>query len=255
MFVLMGPAVVLAWMVATSVFPVTERVAAGVSYAEMFGELVKRPLFWVFWVCMYLTAASELAPGQWVNIALSNIVGMQGILLLVYVSALMFVMRHFAGPIVERISSVGLMFVSCLFAGIGLYLLSLATSPVLAFAAATVWGVGVCYLWPTMLAIVSERFPRGGAMAMGLMGFAGGMSIQFVLPKMGAIFDSAKAEAAGGVEKLATLTPVEMDEVIRYASVESFQSVAIVPLLLLPVFGIIWLFDKKKGGHKPEVIG
>jgi MFS family permease len=254
MFVLLIPALVLAFMVARSVFPQTERVAAGVSYGEMFTELIKRPMFWVFWVCMYFTAAAELAPGQWVNIALSNIVGMQGILLLVYVSALMFVMRHFAGPIVERISSVGLMFFSCLSAGIGLYLLSLANSPVLAFAAATVWGVGVCYLWPTMLAITSERFPRGGAMAMGLMGFAGGMSIQFVLPQMGAVFDAAKAEAAGGAEKLASLSPEAMEAAVRYASVESFQAVAYVPLLLLPVFGAIWLFDRKGGGHQAENI-
>jgi MFS family permease len=254
MFVLLIPALVLALMVARSVFPQTERVAAGVSYGEMFAELIKRPMFWVFWFCMYLTAAAELAPGQWVNIALSNIVGMQGILLLVYVSALMFVMRHFAGPIVERISSVGLMFFSCLSAGIGLYLLSLATSPVLAFAAATVWGVGVCYLWPTMLAITSERFPRGGAMAMGLMGFAGGMSIQFVLPQMGSVFDAAKAEAAGGAEKLASLSPEAMEAAVRYASVESFQAVAYVPLLLLPVFGAIWLFDRKGGGHQAENI-
>lgn len=255
MLVLMLPALALAWMVASSTFPVTERVAAGVSYGAMFGELIKRPLFWVFWVCMFLTAAAELAPGQWVNIALSNIVGMQGILLLVYVSALMFVMRHFAGPIAERISSMGLMFVSCLAAGIGLYLLSLADSPALAFAAATVWGIGVCYMWPTMLAIVSERFPRGGAMALGLMGFAGGMSIQFVLPQMGAIFDNAKAEAAGGIDKLATLGPEAMQDVVRYASVESFQAVAIVPLFLLPVFGLIWLFDRRNGGVKPEVVG
>lgn len=253
--VLLLPSLVLAWMVATSAFPVTERVAAGVSYADMFKELLRRPLFWVFWACMFLTAAAELAPGQWVNIALSNIVGMQGILLLVYVSALMFVGRHFAGPIVERISPVGLMFVSCLAAGIGLYLLSLATSPLLAFGAATVWGLGVCWMWPTMLAIVSERFPKGGAMAMGLMGFAGGMSIQFVLPQMGAIFDNAKAEAAGGVDRLAGLSGDAMTEVIRYASVESFQSVAIVPLLLLPVFGVIWLVDKRSGGHQPQVIG
>ncbi len=252
--VLMIPALVLAWMVASSTFPVTERVAAGVTYAGMFAELVKRPLFWVFWVCMFLTAAAELAPGQWVNISLSNIVGMQGILLLVYVSALMFVLRHFAGPIVARISSVGLMFVSCLAAGIGLYLLSLADTPALAFAAATVWGIGVCYLWPTMLAIVSERFPRGGAVAMGLMGFAGGMSIQFVLPRMGAIFDAAKVQAAGGTEQLANLSPEALQVVTRYASVESFQSVAFVPLLLLPVFGLIWLVDRRKGGHSTATL-
>jgi MFS family permease len=167
----------------------------------------------------------------------------------------MFVMRHFAGPIVARISSVGLMFVSCLAAGVGLYLLSLADTPLLAFAAATVWGIGVCYLWPTMLAIVSERFPRGGALAMGLMGFAGGMSIQFVLPQMGAIFDSARAQAAGGADKLASLSPQAMEEVVRYASVESFQSVAIIPLLLLPVFGVVWWADRRRGGHQSESIG
>lgn len=254
MFVLLIPAVVLTWMVASSQFPETERVAAGVSYGDMFAELLKRPLFWVFWACMFLTAAAELAPGQWVNIALSNIVGMRGILLLVYVSALMFMMRHFAGPIVERISSVGLMFVSCLAAGIGLYLLSLANTPALAFAAATVWGIGVCYMWPTMLGIVGERFPRGGAMAMGLMGFAGGMSIQFVLPRMGGIFDAAKAEAAGGADQLATLSPEAMETAVRYASVESFQSVAWIPLLLLPVFGVIWLYDRQRGGDGAESI-
>ncbi len=254
MFVLLLPALALAWMVSRATFPVTERVAAGVSYGQMFSELLKRPLFWVFWVCMFFTATAELAPGQWVNIALSHIVCMQGILLLVYVSALMFVMRHFAGPIVAHISPIGLMFVSCLAAGIGLYLLSLADTPALAFGAATVWGIGVCYLWPTMLAITSERFPRGGAMALGLMGFAGGMAIKFVLPQMGAIFDTAKAQAAGGADQLASLSPQAMQEVLRYASVESFQSVAIVPLLLLPVFGLIWLFDRRKGGHQVESI-
>lgn len=255
MYVLLVPALVLAWMVAVSAFPVTERVAAGIGYGDMFAELVRRPMFWVFWICMFLTAAAELAPGQWVNMSLSNIVGMQGILLLVYVSALMFVGRHFAGPIVNRISPIGLMFSSCVAAGAGLYLLSLANSPLLAFAAATVWGLGVCFMWPTMLAIISERFPKGGAMAMGLMGFAGGMSIQFVLPQMGAIFDRAKAEAAGGVENLDALSGDAMIEVVRYASVESFQSVAIVPILLLPVFGLIWLVDRKRGGHKAQRIG
>ncbi|WOJ98161.1 MFS transporter [Congregibacter brevis] len=246
MFTLLIPALILMWLVASSAFPETERVARGISYPDMLMELIKRPLFWVFWACMFLTAASELAPGQWVNITLSNTVGMQGILLLVYVSALMFVMRHFAGSVVARISSMGLMVVSCVAASIGLYLLSLANSPAMAFGAATIWGIGVCYLWPTMLAITAERFPRGGALAMGLMGFAGGMSIQFLLPAMGAIFDAAKAEAAGGVTKLPALSDEEMLEVLRYASVESFQVVAVLPLLLLPVFGIIWFCDHRQ---------
>jgi len=250
--VLIVPALIMAVLVWRATFPVTERVAAGVSYKDMLMELIKRPLFWLFWGCMFGTAASELAPGQWVELALSNIVGMQGILLLVYVSALMFVMRNFAGPIVSRISSLGLMCFSCVCAAVGLYALSLAQSPLPAFLAATIWGVGVCYMWPTMLAMVSERFPRGGALALGLMGFAGGMSIQFVLPYMGKIFDSAKAQAAGGVDKFASLSPQAMDDAVRFASVESFQAVAIIPLLLLPIFALIWFVSRKQGTERIE---
>jgi fucose permease len=119
---------------------------------------------------MFLTAASELAPGQWVDIALTRTVGMRGIWLLVYVSGLMFVMRHFAGAAVHKLSPIGLLWVSCALASAGLVALSFANDPVTGLLAATLWGTGVCYMWPTMLATSSERFPRGGALLMGLMG-------------------------------------------------------------------------------------
>jgi hypothetical protein len=45
---------------------------------------------------------------------------------------------------------------------------------------------------------------------------------------------------------LAGLSPEAMAEVLRFASVESFQSVAILPLVLLPVFGLIWIADKRR---------
>ena len=111
-------------------FPPTERAASGVSVGEMFRELAN-PLFVVLFLAMFLTAASELAPGQWVDLALSRTVHMPGILLLVYVSGLMFVMRHFAGALVHRLASVGVLWVSCLLASLGLVALSFADSPVL----------------------------------------------------------------------------------------------------------------------------
>jgi hypothetical protein len=159
----------------------------------------------------------------------------------------MFVMRHFAGPVAQKFSPVGLLWLSSLFAAIGLYTLSLADSPLSAFAAATVWAVGVCYMYPTMLACVSERYPRGGAWLMGLMGFAAGLAIQFVLPQMGMAFDSARIEAAGGVEALRQLTGDALAEVNRVASIESFRLVSVVPLFLLPVFGFIWWRERRGG--------
>ena len=230
-------------------FPPTERAASGVSTREMFSELAN-PLFIVLFLSMFLTAASELAPGQWVDLTLTRTVHMQGIWLLVYVSGLMFVMRHFAGALVHKLAPVGVLWVSCLLASLGLVALSFADSPVLGLLAATLWGTGVCYMWPTMLATASERFPRGGALLMGLMGTAGTLSIQFVLPRMGAIFDTTKVSAAGGEAQFNALKGADLDRVLGLAAQTSFRAVAILPALLLIVFGAIWFYDKSKGGFK-----
>ncbi len=259
LFLLIVPAVVLLWLALGTTFPVTERVASGATYGDMFRELGRQPMFLLWFGCMMLTVASELAPGQWVELALSRVVGMHGIILLVYVSALMFVMRHFAGALAHRLSSIGILWLSSLVAAVGLYGLSLANAPLPAFAAATVWGVGVCYFYPTMVASVAERFPRGGALFMGLLGFAGGVSIQFVLPRLGAIFDRAKLEAAGGLANFAQLPPEQLDHVLRYASVQSFRAVTLIPLALLPVFGFIAWRDRRKKqvasfGRRPQEV-
>jgi fucose permease len=246
LFVLIVPACVLAWLVVRAEFPQTERVTLGISYQDMLMQLVRSPGFFIWFVCMMGTVTAELAPGQWVDLALSNVVGMDGIWVLIYVSSLMFVMRHFAGPIVKRISSAGLLTFSCVFAALGLYFLTVADSPPLGFAAATVWAVGVCFLYPTMLGSVSERYPQGGAWFLGIMGFGGGLAVQYVLPQMGAIFDAAKVANAGGLEALQRLSGDELAHVIRVASIESFQFVAIVPLLLVPVFAGIWIFDRRR---------
>jgi MFS family permease len=235
-------------------FPPTERKASGVSMKQMFRELLN-PLFFVLFCSMFLTAASELAPGQWVDIALSRTVHMPGILLLVYVSGLMFLMRHFAGPLGKKLSPTGVLWISSLMASLGLFALSFANSPVTALLAATVWGTGVCYMWPTMLATASERFPRGGALLMGLMGTAGTLSIQFVLPFMGSVFDTKKVEAAGGAAAFQALQPgPELDRVLGIAAQASFREVAILPGILLIVFGAIWVFDRSQGGYRAKDI-
>lgn len=244
------PATVFGIAALGSRFPPTERVAAGISTPAMMKEVL-RPFFLVWFLSMFLTAAAELAPGQWVDLALTRTVGMKGIWLLVYVSGLMFVMRHFAGPLAHKFSPVGLLWISCLLAAIGLVLLSFANSPLTGLLAATVWGVGVCYMWPTMLAAASERFPRGGALLMGLMGTGGTLSIFFVLPQMGKIFDTAKIKAAGGEAAFNALTGDRLNEVLTYASQYSFRVVALLPAVLLVVFGVIWLMDRSRGGYKP----
>jgi len=247
------PALGVLAMAATTRFPPVPRAVRDVGFGGMIAEVFKRPSFFVWFGAMFLTAASELAPGQWLDVALSSRVGMRGILLLVYVSALMFVFRHFAGRIAGRLSNPGLLWVSRLMAGIGLFLLSRAESPVAAILASTVWGLGVCAMWPTMLASVAERYPRGGAWALGLVGSAGALSSFFVLPQLGAMFDAAKVELAGGPEAFKQLTGEALRQVEDAAASQSFARLAIVPVILLFVFGGIWLAERR--GPRRAVIG
>src|SRR4051794_26452733 len=76
------PAVAYGVMILGTKFPPTERVAAGIPARQMFKEMA-RPLFIILWLAMFLTAAAELAPGQWVDVALTRTVGMKGIILLI----------------------------------------------------------------------------------------------------------------------------------------------------------------------------
>jgi hypothetical protein len=92
----------------------------------------------------------------------------------------MFVLRFFAGPIVEHINPLGLLFVSALLGCAGVFMMGtmlLGTASLLGIMiAATVYGVGKTFLWPTMLGVVGERFPKGGALTMGAMGGMGMLS-------------------------------------------------------------------------------
>ena len=227
-------------------FPSTERVTRGVSLQEMFAEIFRQPMFLVWLACMFLTAASELAPGQWIDLTLTRAVGMRGIWLLIYVSGMMFVLRHFAGPIAHRLSNVVMLWGSVVLATIGLLLLPMADSPLTGLAAATVWGLGVCFLWPTMLANVAERFPRGGELFIGLMGVAGALAIQFVLPALGAVFDRTRDELSGGAEAFAAMDPQAQDTILRAASEVSFQTLAWLPAVLIVVFGAIALYERRR---------
>ena len=243
-----APGVVLALWASRHEFPQTESAVQGVTFSEMIAEPFKRPSFWIFFAIMFLTASAELAPGAWVDVTLSQTVGFSGILVLVYVSAIMFVMRHFAGALAHRFSDMGLLLICTLPAALGLYMLSTANSAVTALLAATLWAFGVCFMWPTMLAAGSRRFPRSGPWGIGLIGFAGALAIYFVLPELGKVYDKAKLTAAGGEAAFAALQPgtPQFQKVLAYAAEQSFKTIAIIPVLLFFIFGAVWLFERSR---------
>jgi len=166
------PVVLYGLMMLGQKFPVSEAKSAGVTFGAMLGEFAQ-PVLLVLLVLHALVGYVELGTDSWTANLMTNIANMKGILVLVYTSSIMFVLRFFAGPIVHKISPLGLLFCCATLAMIGLYWLGNSTAGIAVFLAATVYGIGKTFFWPTMLGVVSERFPRGGALTLGAMGAAG----------------------------------------------------------------------------------
>lgn len=184
------PAVVYGALFLGQKFPATERVQLGVSFGQMFKETFFRPLFLLLALCMMMTASLELGPNRWVPAVLES-AGIPGILVLVWISLLMAVLRYFAGPLLRRLSPTGILFSSSVVAGLGLLWLSYTQTLGVAIAAGTVFAVGIAYFWPTMIGFTSERVPKGGALALAMMGGIGMLSVGLITsPMMGRVADS-----------------------------------------------------------------
>ena len=211
-------------------FPVTEGVRSGVSMGQMFGATLMTPLMLLMLLCMAMTASLELGPNRWLP-AVLEAGGMLGILVLVYINGIMAALRLCAGPVVHRLSPTGILLASAVLSGAGLLWLSYGGSAATVIAAATVFAVGVCYFWPTMLGFVSERIPRSGALGLGLMGTVGMAVVGLVTsPLMGEIADRAAhadldedqvvavlAEAEGALDSQSLRTPGPEGDDLRSA--------------------------------------
>lgn len=177
MSLFMVPVVLYGLMVLGQKFPKSEASAAGAKIGDMVTQLFA-PLMIVLLVIHAMVGYVELGTDSWIAKITGSIMAspQNGLLLFVYTSALMFALRFFAGPIVHRTSPLGLLCLSGILGFVGLNLLGAATSGILCVVAATVYACGKTFLWPTMLAVVSEQFPKGGAITIGAIGGAGMLS-------------------------------------------------------------------------------
>jgi MFS family permease len=208
-------------------YPQTERVQSKVTTAEMWRQAV-RPGFILLFCCMWMTAAIEVGPDQWFPSVMGALVPqLQGVLYLVYTSGLVFLLRTLGSGVAHRSPIVTLLVGSGL-AGLGLYWLGSlqgGVSPAVAFLAASIFGVGKAFLWPTMIGVTAERFPRGGALTLCLMGGAGMASVAAALPIMGARIDHYGAGAA-------------------------LQMMSILGAILVLIFFGLLLYVRSTGGYK-----
>jgi len=193
------------------------------------------PLYLFMLACMALTAISEFGPQNWVGPILSK-AGASPMLVLALVTGLMAVGRYFAGPIIAKINTVGVLLFSAIFAFIGLYLMSSMSGSTLYFAA-FIYGLGICFFWPNMLGFVAENMPETGALGLSIMGGLGMFSSSIFQPIIGGWIDGHKATqlAAGLAGDAADLA----------AGQATLSNMMLFPGILIVVFAVLYFTRRK----------
>ena len=98
------------------------------------------------------------------------------------------VLRFFAGPIVHSLQPIPLLILSSVLAIAGLAALSGSAGAAMIFVAATLYALGKTFFWPTMLGIVSEQTPKGGALTLNAISGVGMLAVGVLgTPYIGAL--------------------------------------------------------------------
>lgn len=205
MWVTMIPTIIYAILFFGKTFPKTE-VAGAISLSENFMAMLS-PVYIFLFFSMALTAITEFGPGQWVSIVLGSS-GAKPMLILALTAGVAAVGRIFTGPVVAALGQTGVLLAGAILSTIGIYMFSVVTGP-MAYVAAIVFGLGICYFWPVMIGSVAHRVPRSSALGMSIVGGIGMFSTAIFQPIIGGWIDTARTtnEAkglTGNVLELAT---------------------------------------------------
>jgi MFS family permease len=246
-----------------------------------------RPMFVFLLLVMFLLATTELGTDGWIQDIMRAVLKSptSGTLFLVYTALIMFVLRFFAGPIVHRISPLGLLAACAAIASVGLLWLGNAGASVgILFLAATLYGFGKTFFWPTTLGLVSEQYPRGGALLLNAIAGVGMISVgtigstaigtvqdadfnravqqelpavhsQLVQSKQGLFSEYEYVNKAKAAEL--TITAEQSSELDRLESETKQQAltkIAILPAIMCVCYLVLIAYFRSRGGYQAEVL-
>ncbi len=201
----------------------------------------------------------------------------------IYISTIMTVLRFYAGPIVHRFSPIGLLVISAFVAVIGLVFLSQAAGYII-LAAATVYALGKTFLWSTTLGMVSEQFPKGGALTLNGVSAVGVLGLGIIgSPFIGyqqdlevdkqlsskqpalyqivkdqpkaSIFGSAPSLSQEKIKALDEKSHKQLEEVQNLSKKGMFLRIAVLPTFMFFCYMAMWFYFRSRGGYKPVALG
>ena len=257
-----------------------------IGYGSFIGFKLGQPMFILLMLIMIPLATTELGTDSWISglmePEMAQSFGIEGGWVLVYTSLIMLVLRFFAGPIVHKLSPLGLLCVSCVLAVAGLLFLSRSTGGMIVVAA-TLYGLGKSFFWPTMLGVAAEQFPKGGALTLNTLGGLGMLAVgvlggpfqgfiqdtkvdrdlaakdqvvhqQVIQPPKQSIFGPYSAVDQKKVDALPEASKAEVTTIQDASKRNVLVVTAIFPCVMLACYLGLVAYFRSKGGYKPQVI-
>jgi MFS family permease len=252
-----------------------------------FGAYVRSPgrfMLFVLMLIMMPLATTEIGTDGWITSLMEEplkAIGRHPAWVLVYTSLIMMVLRFCAGPIVHRLKPLGLLAASAAVAAVGLYLLSMSVGWAI-FAAATLYALGKTFFWPTMLGVVSEQCPRGGALTLNAVGGMGMLAVGVlggpfigllqdrpaaselrrqhpavyaqVVSEKTAVFGRYSAISPDKTKVLAADQQKLVKDIQESAKHRALATMALFPLVMLVGYLLLMGYFAKRGGYKPVVL-
>lgn len=236
-------------------------------------------------IIMMPQAITELGTNGWITALMEEpmkAAGYNAGWVLVYTSAIMLVLRFYAGPLIHKFSPPGLLLTCSAVAGLGILALSrtehAGTGTI--FAAATVFGVGITFFWPTILGLTSEQCPKGGALTLNAMGGIGMLAVGILgTPFLGYMQETATTQQLRAAnpalyqqvavkknyllgayeaidpDKEAAITDKKAQNEIESAEnsgkFSALGRMATFPLFTFVCYLALILYFKSRGGYKP----
>ena len=260
----------------------------GLALVGAYGAYVKtlgQPLFIVLLLIMIPLATTELGTDSWIGDLMGPEMGKLGLAggwVLIYTSLIMLILRFFAGPIVHKLSPLGLLAASAAVAACGLVFLS-RSQGMMILAAATLYGFGKTFFWPTTLGVVAEQFPQGGALTLNGIAAVGMLAVGVVgAPLLGNLQDKQttsvlKSEKPAIYNQVVGTTktsvfgsyqPLDRDKVNQLpkdeqgviksieavAKKNALMTVALFPCVMLVCYLGLIVYFQSKGGYKPKIL-
>jgi len=174
-------------------------------------KLFSSKIFWLFFILMICSGASEQAMSQWVSYfaekGLNISKSMGDIFGICMFAILMGISRVFYGKFGKKINLQKFIFISGLLCVVSYMLAVFSPFPILSLIGCALCGLSVGIMWPGTFSLASQKYPQGGTAMFAFLALAGDVGCSSGPSTVGVVSDFFSGNIKAGL-LVATIFPI-----------------------------------------------